>query len=120
MYDIRLHRYKANFQFRNTFSDEERSSDIEKLSDLLDNCDFFFAAFIFFPFIKDIDRSVFSFISLSIHLFFGKKLKILEETQSLARSFLTIAPDVIPFAFTLIFRYCTQQFFFLRLHHSCF
>lgn len=72
MYDIRLHRYKANFQFRNTFSDEERSSDIEKLSDLLDNCDFFFAAFIFFPFIKDIDRSVFSFISLSIHLFLGK------------------------------------------------
>ena len=48
MYDIRLHRYKANFQFRNTFSDEERFSDIEKLSDLLDNCDFFFfAAFIF-------------------------------------------------------------------------
>lgn len=72
MYDIRLHRYKANFQFRNTFSDEERFSDIEKLSDLLDNCDFFFCCLYFFPFIKDIDLSVFSFISLSIHLFLGK------------------------------------------------
>lgn len=74
MYDIRLHRYKANFQFRNTFSDEERSSDIEKLSDLLDNCDFFFAAFIFFLLLRTLIGLFFHSL-VYLFIYFWEKIK---------------------------------------------
>ena len=74
MYDIRLHRYKANFQFRNTFSDEERFSDIEKLSDLLDNCDFFFCCLYFFLLLRTLICMFFHSL-VYLFIYFWEKIK---------------------------------------------